>query len=962
MLIEKIKSCSTQDELFEELRQIQTWVYGKCDLLNWADVLDKLDEVLEHCCGPMTGVQSWSLACDQAGHERDRLLLLAVLQFSSLLIEHSFTRHLYSSMEHLTLLLSSSDMTVVLAVIDVLYIFSKRSNFITLLAADKKQALILRLLYLAESWGDKENGFGLAVCCQDLMASSYPASATTLHFEYYEEHEEGPAADKRPASHVMKQIHVPSLDQSGLTLTQHMQNFTSKSSIPKDKQMQLFTRVRLAMSFSDYKSRLQCVQARLQAICVLAHEHLNTILYEGFVEELIDVLELKESCLTDIKAMTFRTLTAVVRLDRNKLSNIIDATGVSLYHGFLPVMMRTCIQHMTDTELKPFPQPLTMALFSFLYHLASYDNGGKALISCGIMEALLRVISWMDEGNSHDCITIVTWAVRVVDLVTNLDMQCFQTHGGMTAFINRLEHEVDVCRKEQPHVIRPHRIAADIAATNSESQQSTSPGGTVSDTRQAMSPGTADTWHMSPGDADTEQTVSLGVSGVAQTMSPDVSAACGPAEFLANLTSAEEVQAQETDREGATEKTYPLKVSGIQCFPQRADLLKSMLNVLKKAIPDTAFSDSIRHLMDSSLPRSLKHIISNAEYYGPSLFLLAKNLVYIFQPSMLSYLQTNRLTDIVHQALLSENETSGKGSGNLVIEKRKRENERIAEEESAQKECKLSCCNCEDEITQGNSVLCETGHVTCSACVQELINVYLGQGKLQFQCPNDLCHALYDDATIAKLTQPGTLDTITRKRIEQRQHQADFLSLGFDPDKCRLCAREVHYPMPCASLVGMVDLNTFVDMARTNAVTRVCWKCGTRMLRNGGCNNVTCETCHASLCYICSRPVLNEDHYNSGPCQEIWSSSSGMVEADHRGVADAAAAKARALYLAVSARENPAPVPLDDRNVMDCEPDSREPNSANSAASSRGTVAARSQSQQTNNSTNHQRRRTNQRR
>lgn len=29
-------------------------------------------------------------------------------------------------------------------------------------------------------------------------------------------------------------------------------------------------------------------------------------------------------------------------------------------------------------------------------------------------------------------------------------------------------------------------------------------------------------------------------------------------------------------------------------------------------------------VMDGSLPTSLKHIISNAEYYGPSLFLLGE--------------------------------------------------------------------------------------------------------------------------------------------------------------------------------------------------------------------------------------------------------------------------------------------------------------------------------------------------
>jgi len=60
-------------------------------------------------------------------------------------------------------------------------------------------------------------------------------------------------------------------------------------------------------------------------------------------------------------------------------------------------------------------------------------------------------------------------------------------------------------------------------------------------------------------------------------------------------------------------------------------------------------------VMDGFLPRSLKHIISNAEYYGPSLFLLATDLVtvYVFQePSMLSSLQANGLTDVVLQALL----------------------------------------------------------------------------------------------------------------------------------------------------------------------------------------------------------------------------------------------------------------------------------------------------------------------
>jgi hypothetical protein len=54
-------------------------------------------------------------------------------------------------------------------------------------------------------------------------------------------------------------------------------------------------------------------------------------------------------------------------------------------------------------------------------------------------------------------------------------------------------------------------------------------------------------------------------------------------------------------------------VSGLTCFPQRAALLKSMLNFLKKAIPDPAFSESIRH----------------CEYYPSSLLAICNNRFYM---------------------------------------------------------------------------------------------------------------------------------------------------------------------------------------------------------------------------------------------------------------------------------------------------------------------------------------------
>ncbi|XP_053377275.1 E3 ubiquitin-protein ligase HUWE1-like isoform X3 [Mercenaria mercenaria] len=618
-LIERLKNASG-DTLLTELIALKNSTFVKCELFHWADVLDIFDDVLEKACKKETE-KSWTLACDLPENAQLKTLLLQVLNFTSTLIEHSFSRHMYNSMEHLTTLLASCDMTVVLEVLNLLYVFSKRSNFITRLGSDKKQGLIVHLTHLAESWGGKDNGFGLAECCQDNPISSFPGSATTLHFEFYHENPEEKNS-RKGTSNIITSIHIENVDQYDQLPSQIMEELVSKYRIPENKQTLLYTHIRLAHLFTKYECRVQCVQARLQSIAILVYsnamqENINSLLYPGFIEELVDIVELKKENLVEIKSAALRTLTSIIHLERNpKLTNIIDATGAGSYHGFLPVLVRNCIQHMTDAELKAFPQPYATALFSFLYHLASYENGVEALVSCGMMESLLKVINWYGEG--HDHITFATRAVRVVDLITNLDMAAFQTQGGLTAFINRLEHEVGICRQVQSFEIRPRHLD-----TTMELQPESPPLAMETDAASPEHHSDTPTMEDQGSSVDEPQpSTSTGITGgSSQTTLPDYSAA----------------------------KT------GRQCFPQRAALLKSMLNFLKKAIPDPSFSESMRHLMEGSLPKSLKHIISNAEYYGPSLFLLATDVVtvYVFQePSLLSSLQDNGLTDVVLHALL----------------------------------------------------------------------------------------------------------------------------------------------------------------------------------------------------------------------------------------------------------------------------------------------------------------------
>ena len=60
------------------------------------------------------------------------------------------------------------------------------------------------------------------------------------------------------------------------------------------------------------------------------------------------------SKLIEIKAAALRTLTSIVHFDcPPRLSSIIDATGSSEYHGFLPTLIRNCIQGMISRVSKP---------------------------------------------------------------------------------------------------------------------------------------------------------------------------------------------------------------------------------------------------------------------------------------------------------------------------------------------------------------------------------------------------------------------------------------------------------------------------------------------------------------------------------------------------------------------------------------------------------------------------------
>lgn len=86
------------------------------------------------------------------------------------------------------------------------------------------------------------------------------------------------------------------------------------------------------------------------------------------------------------------------------------------------MMVRNCISSLIgpspgNVKNKEYPIALATALFSFLYHLASYELGGEALVSCGMLESLLKVVTWKarDVDQITVCLNILMIPVLVKD-------------------------------------------------------------------------------------------------------------------------------------------------------------------------------------------------------------------------------------------------------------------------------------------------------------------------------------------------------------------------------------------------------------------------------------------------------------------------------------------------------------------------------------------------------------------
>uniref|UniRef100_T1J958 RING-type domain-containing protein n=1 Tax=Strigamia maritima TaxID=126957 RepID=T1J958_STRMM len=254
--------------------------------------------------------------------------------------------------------------------------------------------------------------------------------------------------------------------------------------------------------------------------------------------------------------------------------------------------------------------------------------------------------------------------------------------------------------------------------------------------------------------------------------------------------------------------------------------------------------------------------------------------------------------------------------------KKDKEVDRRKKIEMAKEKGELLTCDCcfEDELLIEDMLHCSDGHLFCKMCIRRQAEFHIGQGKYKFPCLDPYCKNEFPLIALQNVLAPNIFSNLVRKMQEEEIRQAEipdlvscpyctFCTVIADPNikifrclnpeclkvTCRLCKEPNHLPLRCDEIEQKpeVQFRTFIEDQMTDALLRTCPRCKCRIIKDTGCNKMTC-TCGQAFCYVCREPIKDYHHFSNGRCPQY----SNDVELNRLEVQESAK-KARQEYIEI---------------------------------------------------------------
>jgi len=209
----------------------------------------------------------------------------------------------------------------------------------------------------------------------------------------------------------------------------------------------------------------------------------------------------------------------------------------------------------------------------------------------------------------------------------------------------------------------------------------------------------------------------------------------------------------------------------------------------------------------------------------------------------------------------------------------------------------IECQCCFGEFLFEDLVQCMEGHLFCRGCIQAYAQSAIsGEGKSTLTCIAGECAERFPRAQLEACLEPKTMQLLE----EREQEESVRLACGEEGNEtlaqCPNCRYKCYLPpgnkviecqnpdcmkatciqcngdwadhcgIPCHEFESKDEesLRVKAEEKMTAALLRVCHKCKTPLLKEEGCNKLTCR-CGAKMCYICRTPIKDYSHFCNHP-------------------------------------------------------------------------------------------------
>ncbi|KAJ2753368.1 E3 ubiquitin-protein ligase tom1 [Coemansia pectinata] len=477
------------------------WPFVRGDMYHWIGVLNRFDDILANVCEEhgLSGFQTKAFDRDT------QRMVVAILDFTRLLLENCINRNLYSSVERLDQLLNASDPEILEHTLRVVLRTAQRWSYQRDIKANLA-TISVRLTAIADPWNVKKHLPAAASTDSSeagalvLHTNEFRMLANDEHTELLKKHadvvdyqffrtaeearllEEEPATTAPPAtpsvSHAQRKAQsskrshgTAAAVSEGLVsinariwdvcdaaaaggvheqMQQAFDRLVLMHRVPASHYYELRQRiyVALALGRGDQALRLRLLRSRIYAAGVLSlmmgeQEFKNAFLSRepSFTADVIGVLQPEAHAPLSVQTTVLLVLEGLLKL-RSELSGAYVALNASANHGVLMFVLRKAFAAgSNDADPPAYPYEFTSALMSFLTAMANTMNGGQLLVSAGVVPVFVAALRNSHPGHLRSAGRVA----KLLDLLTSSAPPAFPAFcstNGIATLVKRIHSEV----------------------------------------------------------------------------------------------------------------------------------------------------------------------------------------------------------------------------------------------------------------------------------------------------------------------------------------------------------------------------------------------------------------------------------------------------------------------------------------------------------------------------------------